>query len=639
MAEWEKHTKGIGSKLLMKMGWKPGEGIGTEGRQGISEPIEVELRSRGTGIGFGEQKRSTQKPTENQEPKPVQREARWKKRRKPELKLEYKTVDEIMAAPETPILDMRAPVSTEDHEVSERPLAEIRHNVELIAERTSKLLSLMSQSVANDTKLLEGAQLKMAKIEAEMEQLPVELDKLRVAENVLIEFQQKARIDNISASENRDLVAILHSLSPMDADLVKDGIVAVLIPVLQTQFRQWDPSVLPALCVDVFYSWKSHLTSQQTSSKELSAYETMMYHVWFPPIRVYVQQQWDPLASEPLINVLDMWNECIPVFLLDTIHQQLVYPRLSKALERMSNIESIHRWMTPWAMRLDMTELVPTIRHKLTSAINTSALSNANAHAILLKLNKTILTPKDTSTIIQRSILPTLTHMLSTFVIDPRNPSIAELEVFMQWIDLIPSRIFDSILEYFVLHKWLHTLFIWLTHSSQNDSDDSDGVNLDQVQLWYAQWKDFFRPVAHLACVKNTLKTGLEMMHTHLGHGSSGVKARFGLYAHIKPSHTFTLPTPTALDPSSTSSTSTRLGTRQHDVDTKVTFKQTIEYFAAKNGVEFKPSGKTDSKTQRPLYWFGKVLVYFDAGVVYAQVDVMGGFVPVSFDKLLEMQR
>ncbi|TPX37452.1 hypothetical protein SmJEL517_g00583 [Synchytrium microbalum] len=60
LGEWEQHTKGIGSKLLAKMGYRAGMGLGRD-NQGIVTPIEADIRVSKRGLGAEEIQKTKKK--------------------------------------------------------------------------------------------------------------------------------------------------------------------------------------------------------------------------------------------------------------------------------------------------------------------------------------------------------------------------------------------------------------------------------------------------------------------------------------------------------------------------------------------------------------------------------------------------
>jgi len=50
--QFERHTRGIGARLMAQMGWQQGGGLG-KSAQGIVEPVAARARPKNQGLGAG----------------------------------------------------------------------------------------------------------------------------------------------------------------------------------------------------------------------------------------------------------------------------------------------------------------------------------------------------------------------------------------------------------------------------------------------------------------------------------------------------------------------------------------------------------------------------------------------------------
>ncbi|KRT80050.1 hypothetical protein AMK59_8369, partial [Oryctes borbonicus] len=102
VGNWEKHTKGIGAKLLLQMGFQPGKGLGKD-LQGISTPVEAHLRKGRGAIGaYGPEKTPTIVPKkeikERVDIENLENKSKWKKNDMANKKTRYyyKSVDDVI---------------------------------------------------------------------------------------------------------------------------------------------------------------------------------------------------------------------------------------------------------------------------------------------------------------------------------------------------------------------------------------------------------------------------------------------------------------------------------------------------------------------------------------------------------------
>jgi tuftelin-interacting protein 11 len=239
VGKFESHTKGIGMKLLEKMGYKGG-GLG-KNEQGILNPIEAKLRAKNSGLGFNESKGTTmplpvlqtEKKTEPGVVQPtVGRTRSWlkppKKKNKEEEK--YVTAKELLASKQEEesevvqkIYDMRGPQvrvltdlsdlnAEEKAKENDVPMPELQYNVALIVRIAESNIQEIDRDLRKERDIALSLKKEKEKLEAEAAFQKKQLDNYEKIMSVL---------DRVGEENTLGTLTLLNALRTCTKDLLR----------------------------------------------------------------------------------------------------------------------------------------------------------------------------------------------------------------------------------------------------------------------------------------------------------------------------------------------------------------------------------------------------------------------------------
>ncbi|KAJ4473582.1 GC-rich sequence DNA-binding factor-like protein-domain-containing protein [Lentinula aciculospora] len=306
-AHFAKLSGSFGARMLQKMGWQAGQGLGATG-EGIVTPIESKMRPEKRGIAYRGFKEKTEQSkmearrrgevvTDDEDPqirkaKKKEREVKekkadaWRKPRKAKTKIQHKTYEEILAEAGTEsstsaglgqIIDATGAVPREVSSLADisinswipsfdsTRIPEVRHNLRLITESCKADLD----GLAREGKLLE-----------ERKKLVVQED-MRLRKRIEDEAELIARLQQIQivtteidakAKElSADYDASLDQFSPLFYKLssefepelnryrLDEVAVGAITPLVRRMVASWQPMEHPREFVSTFRNWRPAL--------------------------------------------------------------------------------------------------------------------------------------------------------------------------------------------------------------------------------------------------------------------------------------------------------------------------------------------------------------------------------------------
>jgi len=694
--EWEKYSTGIGSKLLQKMGWNAGAGLGKDG-SGIVEPIEVKVRPKNQGLSYkGFQERTTQSlqdfddeneigfrnknaidgQKENKD-QPVLQElpSYWKKDKQKRPKTTYEA--ESRPTKSQKIIDMRgtSTVLLDSYEgLVSRPvkvpyLPELYHNLQILVDMKQVAIHNNSQSSKTESQLTQRL-LKDEKALALV--LEIEDEKISRMEDVL-DLVEKCTISNGSLTLD-SIFPIIEDLQTLylpqwhQYDLVSLVFHSVF-PLMKKYFDSWQPLNDPLFGVETMSMWRPYLDPQFAAEKKMEASKHQLHSE-----KVHMSSPLQGLADLDSIKV-NFDSRVNPYYKL---FEDIIFPKFRQALmyswNAQGECQKAIRLLSSWI------QVMPQQTHKMIID---------NVVLVKLKMEVDKWNPTTANILISDWIHPwlNLIHVDSMFflwapILEKLGDALRHwipsdstaLLMIQPWRKVLPLSVFDAFLARSILPKLRVALNTFYINPIKQDYTLWDQImkwadlfaheimialiyneffpvwlktlyswliskpKLEEVSIWYVQWKQHFPvPIGSDPNIVSLFNAALQMMQSAMV--PNGIVKTPPNYPLIS----YTVARPTVQE----TQQQTRNNMRNEDdvidvdedekkplntFDSNMSFKEIIERLASEYGILFIPTKR--SFESKLIYTFGKISIYIDKNLVFCFKQ--GQWIPIGIDALLE---
>ncbi|XP_064606027.1 tuftelin-interacting protein 11-like [Liolophura sinensis] len=686
---WEKHTKGIGQKLLQKMGYEPGKGLGKKS-QGITAPIEAVQRkgTRATLQYYGQEKPASAYKnvvdSDEEEAKEFKEQLQqWKKqpeglRKRP--KYQYKTAQELIETGSTKkrrgpasdiakvkVIDMTGrekkvlsgyhaishrhdrPDEDEDDFQDEGPKArvfdmpELIHNLNLLVDMAEEEIVLNDRKLRHEKDMIINMNHERERLDAICREEEKQIERLNKVLDMVASCEERTKPDCPNPLSLAECVEIFQTLQTSYYEEYKmydlSALAAALVfPMMRQYFKNWDPLREPRYGVEAVKEWRYLLegsTSQYSQDiKNLSPYQQLLWEVWLPLIRPVIMK-WQVRDCEPVIALVDAWMPVLPQWIVENVQDQLIMPRLLQEVDcwnPLTDMVPIHAWLHPWLpiMGDKLEPLYAPIRHKLANALINWHPSDVSAKLILQPWLK-VFKPGHMEAFVVKNILPKLAMCMQEFMINPHQQVLEPWRWLMEWSDIIPTPSMVSMLEKAFFPKWLQVLCTWLGNMP----------NYEEVTKWYLGWKTQF-PDNYLShpTVREQFSRALDIMNRAVsGHFQPGAKENMAYFTHTERRQMEAKPAPAGATEKREAEIATKAAQNISAAGPTVpySFRDLVEKKAEENDLLCVPIvGKMHQGKQ--VYKFGSQQIYIDRSVLFMMRPTQH-WVPVSLQALLDCAR
>ncbi|WBW71425.1 RNA-binding splicing factor Ntr1 [Schizosaccharomyces osmophilus] len=379
------NTKGFGAKMLEKMGYKKGQGLGANA-EGIAAPVESKLRPERVGLGAIRERTEKERreailrgeisDSEDEEIRQKrERESKMKKKTKEKLKSSSELSNALGDFSIPPVLAsiLDAGINeTKRIEVTStilKPGAEINEkDVNDSIDQLSRLARVESENYVTSWQQLQA---RKAYIRMEKERISNEYDQRNMEINRLEKLLEKvdeihAGIANMAVEDvnesvdelERAIQPVTYLIEILPVEFTEPNMhyeldsvaVSILMAVVSKPFQNWDVFRHPYFLLEHFLSWRNSLQSNafrpktdrpdtfldmelemeedQSGQANFTHYESLMMALWETRVSKALRDDWNSRDTSKALQLLEAWDMVVPSKVKEVLIKDSILPKL-----------------------------------------------------------------------------------------------------------------------------------------------------------------------------------------------------------------------------------------------------------------------------------------------------------------------
>jgi tuftelin-interacting protein 11 len=518
--KWERFSSGFGSRMMKKMGYIPGRGLGRKG-EGIVNPVKAEnikFGQSGAKVdmskSFGGCDDGTGETHKEEEEAFQQDLQQWQRTYSGGMKSHpnyvFKAVDELKKTNKARRYSKKHKQSKgKIIDMTVRKTKVLNSFEDIRKQNTSSVASIVPELFYNITIIIDEIQ-RERMFKEHNEDLIINLMNERHRLHEMIEYEHRRIISlsdisqvfsflesDASQQSVTEFVVMLSQLRMKYPQEYKEhqlsSAITIVFPKINSLLAVWNMFSDPVGPFEVFRQLRDLLKESQHSSHlpaepdRMDVYDRLVWEVWMPNLRQVLSKWSVKTEVSNIIDLLQNWMPLLPEWILCNILDNNILPKLQEQVEDWNPTTDpipIHTWIHPWLPIMDksLEVLYPLIRLKLGMALTNWHPSDSSAVIILSPWAK-VFSPEIMEAFLIKTIIPKLEFCLKSLIINPQHQAIAPIEWILDWKKLLGCHHLANLFDKHFFPKWLHVLANWLS---------SENPDFDEVINWYCGWKSVF---------------------------------------------------------------------------------------------------------------------------------------------------